>query len=253
MKPRPGLFGYGFAARRIWYFVFACVLCGQLWPFVCSAQVLTISKVDHNDVTDDVVREILTTAYQRIGVTLVFKELPAARALAESSGGIVDGEFQRRGGLSATYPDLLQINIPVNWLDFCVFTRDANFKPNGWKSLQPYHIGYHRGIVVIEEGTKGMNVDPADTNELVMRKLFAGRTDIAVMNSIDGQLLLRNMSDKSIHMLMPPVEHLQLYHYLNRKNADIAKKLEKALLAMQADGSIVAIRKRILATAGIHE
>ncbi len=244
MKPRPGWFGVGLAARWIWYVVFACVLCGQIWSSQCNAQVLTISKVDHNDVTDDIAREILSIAV---------KEMPAARALAESSSGLVDGEFQRRGGLSETYPDLLQIKVPINWLDFCVFTRTVKFKPNGWKSLQPYRIGYHHGIVVIEEGTKGMNVDAADTNEIAMRKLLAGRTDIVVMNSIDGQLLLRDMNDKSIEMLQPPVAHLQLYHYLHRKNADIAAKLEKTLQAMQADGTILAIRKRILAAAEIHE
>jgi len=253
MKPRPGKFGYGFAARRIWYVVSAFVLYGQVWASICSAQVLTISKVDHNDVTDDIAREVLTVAYQRIGITFVVKEMPAARALAESSSGLVDGEFQRRGGLSETYPDLLQVKVPINWLDFCVFSRDVNFKPNGWKSLQPYRIGYHHGIVVIEDGTKGMNVDPADTNELVMRKLIAGRTDIAVMNSIDGQLLLRQINDKSIIMLQPPVAHLQLYHYLHRKNADIAKKLEKTLQAMQADGTILSIRKRILTAANLHD
>jgi ABC-type amino acid transport substrate-binding protein len=86
-----------------------------------------------------------------------------------------------------------------------------------------------------------------------MRKLLAGRTDIVVMNSIDGQLLLRDMNDKSIQMLQPPVAHLQLYHYLHRKNADIAKKLEKTLQIMQVDGTIMAIRRRVLAAAEIRD
>ena len=253
MRSRRGNSRVEFAARHVWWLVAACVFHGLLWASACEAQTLTIAKLDHNDVTDDIAREVLTMAYGKLGITLLYKEMPAARALAESASGLVDGEFQRHDGLSATYPDLLQINVPINWLDMCVFTRNADFKPNGWDSLRPYRIGYHRGIVVVEEGTRGMNADPADTNELVMRKLLAGRTDIAVMNSIDGQLQLRALGDKSLHMLTPQVSHIQLYHYLNRKNAAIAKKLEPVLQEMQANGSIAAIRKRVLTAAGIHD
>lgn len=254
MDPKPSSRNrYGVTVRRIWCLAVVCIIFGVALPLHGYAQqVLTIAKVDHNDVTDDVAREVLTSAYRKLGITLVLKELPAARALAESSEGAVDGEFQRRDGLSSMYPNLVQVMVPINWLDICVFTRDVNFKPHGWESLRPYRIGYHHGILAIEEGTKGMNVDPADTNELVLRKLLAGRTDIAVMTSIDGQLLIHDMNEKSIHMLSPPIVHLQLYHYLNKKNAGVAVRLEKVLRAMAADGSIAAIRQRVLVNAGVY-
>jgi len=258
MKPTYGvLHRVKISVQRVGYGALLCMICAASPPVVCQAQnqgqILTISKVDRNDVIDDVSQKVLEDAYRKLGITLVFKELPATRALAESSEGLVDGEFQRRGGLGATYPDLIQVKVPINWLDICVFTQSVHFTPHGWDSLRPYRIGFHRGIVAIEEGTKGMNIDPADTNELVMRKLLAGRTDIAVMTSIDGQDLLKQMNEKSIQILMPPLAHVQLYHYLNKKNADIAVKLEKVLRSMEADGTIASIRRRIFADAGVHD
>lgn len=222
-------------------------------PADAAGRVLTISKVERDDVVDDIARTILTQAYKRLDIMLEFKELPATRALVESSSGVTDGEMQRRPGLSAQYPELLQIDVPINWLDFCVFTRTAQFTPNGWESLRPYKIGFHRGILAIEEGTKGMDIDPADSNEQLLLKLQAGRTDIVVMNEADGVELVRKMKDASIRKLSPPVAHLKLYHYLNRKNASIAHQLEQVLRNMERDGTIAAIHSRLAASARLPD
>ncbi|HEY8025037.1 MAG TPA: transporter substrate-binding domain-containing protein [Burkholderiaceae bacterium] len=222
-------------------------------PADAADRVLTISKVERSGVVDDIARAVLTQAYRRLGITLEFKELPATRALVESSSGVTDGEMQRRPGLSTQYPELLQIDVPINWLDFCVFTRTAQFTPNGWESLRPYKIGFHRGILAIEEGTKGMDTDPADSNEQLLLKLQAGRTDIVVMDEADGVELVRKMKDASIRKLSPPVAHLKLYHYLNKKNASIARQLEQVLRNMERDGTIAAIHSRLAASARLPD
>ena len=218
----------------------------------CRAAELTISMLDQGQVLEQATRTVLTQAYGKLGITLKFKEVPAARALAESASGMADGELHRMAGLSARYPQLLQVNVPVNWFDAVVVTRSAQFVPKGWDSLRPYKIGYHRGIQAFERGIKGMQTDSAPTNELMLVKLQRGRTDIALISNVEARELLAKMNDPSLRILQPPIERVQLYHYVHQKNARLVPRLELVLRQMQADGSIAAIRERALVKAGVQ-
>ena len=232
------------------YKCFALALVIFFLTFAQSAragQTVTISKIEGTGAVDAVAIAVLTEAYKRLNVRMEVKELPSVRALAESSGGATDGELQRKEGLTAQYPNLIQLTVPINWIDLSVFTKTADFTPHGWESLRPYKIGFHRGILVIEEATRGMNVDTADSNASLLLKLAAGRTDIVVMNESDGIELTSEMAGAGIHRLSPPVAHLNLYHYLNKKNATLARKLEAVLRTMEQSGDIVRIHQQAVA------
>lgn len=229
----------------------ACAVLAFLVPLHSQAKDMTIAMIDQGQVTEQVTRAVLTEAYAKLDMPVRFKEMPAARALSESSSGITDGELHRIAGLSARFPTLVQINAPVNWIDAVVVTRTVRFTPQGWESLRPYRIGYHYGIQAFERATRGMKIDPAPTNELVLRKLQKGRTDIALMASSEARELLARLGDSSLQILAPPIARIELYHYVHKKHAHLAPQLETVLRAMSADGTIEAIRERTLAKAGL--
>jgi polar amino acid transport system substrate-binding protein len=223
-----------------------------LWPaFAQAAASVTISAIENGKAFDAIARNVLEEAYRRAGVPLRFKEVPALRALAESVGGQADGEMQRIGGLSRTYPQLVQVKVPINWFDAVVLTRTAKFTPAGWESLRPYKIGYHRGIVVFEQGTTGMKTDTAPNNELLLRKLAGGRTDVILMVDVEAREMLAARKDDTIQILSPPIERVQLYHYLQVRHRLLAQRLEGVLKAMEAEGAIAEIRNSTLARAGL--
>ncbi|MES2319873.1 MAG: transporter substrate-binding domain-containing protein [Pseudomonadota bacterium] len=227
------------------------VLVAALLPLSAFAKEITISMLDQGQILDQVTRTVLTQAYGKLDIAARFKERPATRALVESSSGMVDGELHRIAGLSSRFPQLLQVNVPVNWFDAVVISRTAHFTPAGWSSLRPYTMGYHRGIQAFERGTKGMKRDPAPTNELMLLKLQNGRTDIALMSDVEALELLAKMNDASLHILSPALERIQLFHYVHRKNAQLVPRLEAVLRQMAADGTIAAIRERALLKAGL--
>lgn len=231
---------------RTVFSVMLCALLAALAPLPARAQEMTIAMIDQGQFMEQVTRAVLTEAYAKIDVPVRFKEVPAARALAESSSGVTDGELHRIAGLSARFPKLIQVNVPVNWFDTVVVTRKVRFTPNGWKSLRPYRIGYHYGIQAFERGTHGMKVDPAPTNELVLRKLQRGRTDIALMTDVEARELIARLGDAQLQVLSPPIARIALYHYVHKKHAQMVPRLEAALRTMDADGSIEAIRTRLL-------
>jgi polar amino acid transport system substrate-binding protein len=231
----------------------ACACLLAFAPQHSLAEALTITMLDQGQVLELVTRAVLTDAYGRLDMSPRFKEVPAARALAESGSGLVDGELHRIAGLSTKYPKLLQVNVPVNWFDAVVVSRSARFAPSGWDSLRPYTIGYHRGIQAFERGTVGMKVDPAPTNELMLRKLQNGRTDIALMSDVEARELLAKMQAGGLQILAPPIARIQLYHYVNKKHARLVPQLEAVLKRMAADGTIAAIRERTLINAGLKK
>jgi polar amino acid transport system substrate-binding protein len=227
----------------------ALTLAAAFAPRPGQAAELTIAMLDQGQVLEQVTRAVLTEAYAKLGLTPRFKEVPAARALAESASGRTDGELHRMAGLSARYPQLLQVPVPVNWFDAVVVTRTARFVPNGWASLRPYKIGYHRGIQAFERGIAGMRTDAAPTNELMLLKLQNGRTDIALMSDVEARELLSKMDAADLRILEPAIERVQLFHYMHKKNAALLPRLEAVLKTMEADGAIAAIRARTLAKA----
>lgn len=229
----------------------ACAALAFLVPPHSQAKDLTIAMIDQGQVIEQVTRAVLTEAYAKLDIPVRFKEVPAARALAESSSGITDGELHRIAGLSSRFPKLVQVKVPVNWIDAIVVTRTVRFTPQGWDSLRPYRIGYHYGIQAFERGTRGMKVDPAPTNALVLRKLQQGRTDIALMADVEARELLAKLGDSGLQILAPPIARIALYHYVHKKHAHLVPRLEAVLQAMAADGTIEAIRERTLAKAGL--
>ena len=235
-------------ARGIWL---ALLLAAGVQLAARAGAPVTVSVIEHGRVLEQISRDVLSEAYRRIDTPLVFKEVPALRALAESVEGQVDGELHRMDGLARRYPSLVQVKVPINWFEVVVLTRSARFVPQGWDSLRPYSVGVHRGILAIEQGTRGMRIDPAPSNDLVLRKLMAGRTDVAVMPDIEARELLLARQDSGVKILAPALARVPLYHYLHKRNRMLAQRLEGVLKAMEADGTIAAIRSRLLARAGL--
>lgn len=223
-----------------------------LAPLAQAARPVTVAVIDNGRAFENVAREVLDEAYRRAGVPLAFKEVPALRALAESASGQADGELQRIGGLERRYPHLVQVNVAINWCEVVVVSKAVRFAPDGWASLRPYTIGYHRGILAFEQGTAGMKTDPAPSNDLMMKKLVGGRTDIALMTDVEARQWLLDNKDAPVQVLAPPIAHIRLYHYLERRHRLLAQRLEGILRNMEADGSIAAIRSRVLSKAGLE-
>ena len=62
------------------------------------------------------------------------------------------------------YSNLIRIAVAINLIEGRVFTKNTNFRVDGWESHRPYPIGIRRGLKYIERGTTGMNVVVGNEN-----------------------------------------------------------------------------------------
>jgi len=199
--------------------------------------------------TDALVGEaVVREAYRRLGLAVTFRELPGAAALEASSTGAVDAELQRIDGIDRRYPDLIQVPIPINYLQGAAFSIEYDFPATGWRSLQSYRIGIVSGIIFAAEGTDGMNVTVADDYDQLFGLLESGRIDVAVTPRINGLEAIRQREagpGGSIREMEGVLETLFLYHYVHRTRQDLVPDLSRVLKQLLLDGTTRRLRTEL--------
>ncbi len=182
-------------------------------------------------------QKILTEAYQRLGIEVVFKELPGQRAIQGANEGKFDGEVFRIGGLNKKFPNLIMIAEPYLLAQDSVFSKKVDFKVDGFESLRPYRIGIRRGIKAAEQGTMGMEIQKTNTYKQLFKLLDKERVDVIFVNTLLGLQIMEELNLQDIKVLQPPIFQANLYHYLHKKHEALVPKVEKVLQEMKADGT----------------
>jgi ABC-type amino acid transport substrate-binding protein len=191
--------------------------------------------------------EILKAVYQCLGITVEFVDLPAKRALAESSLGRVDGEVHRILAVQSEFPSLIPVRPSINYIEPSAFVKQRDFRVDGWNSIAPYSIGIVRGVGSSERGTKGMSkVEAVASMDQLMQMLASGRIDVAVNDRFSGVLINKKLRlDKTLQPLSPALEHIPLYHFLHERHRDLVPRVEKVLQGMEANGELERLRREI--------
>jgi polar amino acid transport system substrate-binding protein len=207
-------------------------------------QTLTIAYPPEKNTFHDAAAAIIREAYQKLGIAIVFKTLPGERSLQLSNEGIIDGELVRIAGIDKVYTNLIRIPVSHVTAEQMAFSRDATIVIEGWQSLAPYKFAFHRGYKVAEKNTEHMKRYLTRTDEAAFRMVASGRMDLALANRFTGEKIIHDLNLANVVMLRPPVEVDPLFHYLNKKHAELVPKITAALRSMEADGEIDAIRQR---------
>jgi len=192
--------------------------------------------------------EILKEAYSRLGIAVVLVDVPAARALALSSSGQLDGEVHRIAAVEHDYPSLIRISPAINYIEPSVFTTTLHFEVSGWPSIKDYNIGIVRGVGSSEAGTAGMKSVQAVTSlENLLLMLDAGHVELAVTDLLSGRVRVKQMRlDSRIYALSPPLQRVFIYHYLHQQHRALVPRIEAVLRDMEADGELVRLRERFV-------
>lgn len=188
---------------------------------------------------------VLKEAYGSLGISIKIKILPAERALVSANMGIYDGEVSRIKGVNTKYSNLVLINVPINYVEFIVFTT-KKLKINNLESIRPYRIGILRGIKIAEKKTKGMNRILNSSIRIMFSNLIKDHLDLCLVSKVDGLIEKKNGNFKSIHILGEPLFKSGLYHYLHKKNKSLVLAIKKELIKMQKKGRIKRIRNNYI-------
>ncbi|CAG1771877.1 hypothetical protein BAC3_02148 [uncultured bacterium] len=200
---------------------------------IAEERLLYISKLYKSH---SLTQYVLKTAYQRLNIKVEFIYLPAERSLRSANEGSIDGEGSRTEGLEQLYPNLLRVKVPIETIALSVYTKNKSFNVQGWNSLKPYHIAYLRGVKVIEKNLIGFNTETVTDIKQAFMMLEHDRVDVIIAD--DTQALNIMSVYKDIKKLNPAVYTFPVFHYLNKKHANLIPELEVVLYEMSHDGTI---------------
>lgn len=205
---------------------------------------LTFSHSENKDPFHAAAAEIIRQAYANLGINVVFKIFPSERALQMSNNGHSDGELVRIEGIGAKYPNLIRIPVSYVTAEQMAFARDPSIKIDGWNSLKPYRIVFHRGYKVAEKNTIGMDRYLIGTAEKGFVMVEKGRKDVAIANRFTGEGILKNQEFKNMVMLTPPVQRDPLFHYIHSRHRDLVDDITGILKMMESRGEFAKILKQ---------
>lgn len=222
------------------------LLLGGCWAAWAQAP-LRIARIEN--IPDQFVGgELLKVVYGRLAIPIELVDLPAKRALLESSEGRLDGEVHRNINVQTQYPTLLMIRPALNYIEPSVFSSKAAPAVTGWDAIKGYRIGIVRGVGTSEDGTRGMaSVLAINTLDQLMLVLAEDRVDVAISDSFSGLAVINRLGLAGrVKVLTPPLQKNDIYHFLHEKHRDLVPRVEQVLREMQASGELERLRKQTI-------
>ena len=185
----------------------------------------------------EVGKKVLAEAYNRIGKTVNYHQLPAERALISTNKGNTDGELFRIDGINKRYPNLIQI--PVSYIsdEVAVFSKLV-FPVDGWQSLSGFSTAVRRGDKFVEDKTRNMKRHFVSQDVHMFKMLESDRVQVVIASRWDGLEYIRGIGSKTIKALSPSIVTNPMYHYVHHKHAELVPQLTIAIQAMHEDGTI---------------
>lgn len=204
------------------------------------AQVPTLTISSNNTPLDRrVVHDVSREALRRLGYQFNFVRHPSERSLHLANEGEVDGEGFRVAGLSAQYPNLVQVPERYGEVSFVAFVKTGTFSTAaGWESLRGKRVAYITGWKLFESNVAAaQSVVKVDKAEQMFQMLDSGRIDVALYTLRDGVALVRELGLNAVQPMAPALKVSDMFLYLNKRHEALVPRLAQALRDMKTDGS----------------
>ncbi|CUA85918.1 hypothetical protein [Pseudidiomarina woesei] len=188
----------------------------------------------------DAVKEILEEAYQELGISMQYVDMPRNRSLVEANNGRISGELGRLPDLEARYNNLQRVPFELFAFETVLV---ADRRDCGLCTLDDVeNLAFVSGMQTILQALENANfkrpsVQAIDINQLHL--MFSNRRVQAVlMNDFEARQL--GYYDEP-HLIITPIRQQLGYHYLHQKHAHLIEPLAEILEVMHDRGRVTDI------------
>lgn len=214
------------------------LLLGLLLSLPCQAQTLHLASNEQAE-EQKIAALLLQDIYQRLGMSIDIEPVPGLRAHALAISGEKDGEVARVQAYANKTPALIQVTPAYYYLESVAFARrDKNILLKKGDSLRKYRIGIVRGITHAEMAAANLpQISVVSSYTQLYQMLANDRIDLAIDTQMNGEQTLRKLGLNTIEPVLT-LEHMPLFHMLNRKHAALAEKLGAQIKRMKDSGEL---------------
>ncbi|MBF0287890.1 MAG: transporter substrate-binding domain-containing protein [SAR324 cluster bacterium] len=199
--------------------------------------------------TFEILEGRLKEAFRRIGLNAqVVKAVSAQRALilANEQG---DGDANRVVNVKQFAPkntsNLIRIPESIRTEGIYVYSKNINFKVNGWKSLEGYRNGARFGAKIFENNLPEKRTFAA-TNLQLLNMLETDRLDFIVDWEHLTRKAIKDHKFSTIKQLEPAINMVTSFPYIQKKHKAIVPKIARALSEMKKEGTFQRIEDDVL-------
>jgi polar amino acid transport system substrate-binding protein len=197
----------------------------------------------------DLFDHILSEAYARLGYEIELQGYPAERALLMANDGLVDGEAGRASQVERYYPNLIRVPTPLYVSRVVVLTTEEGIDPaRGWGQFENRRTCIRNGYKFLESRVRGENRHMVSSYEKMVDLLRNKRVEVGFAEYFDILPTLDKVGMDGMRMLGEPMAVNPMYHYLNRRHADLVPKIDAVLRDMAAEGRLKAVELHMMQT-----
>ncbi len=189
---------------------------------------------DKTDFIDRLVPEV----FRRLGIEAEAVQYAASeRAMINANNGVDDGLVLRIRGLEKNYPNLVIIDEKIIDNDLVAYTRKAKFATTSFDALKGRQVGFINGWKIFEANIPGdVAVTKVQEATQLFKLLEQDRVDVVLYERWQGNQILKESGIRA-QVLEPPLATREMFMYLHKKHAHLARPAAQALRAMKADGT----------------
>jgi len=177
----------------------------------------------------------LTEAYRRIGVTIAAHPYPPGRSVELANRGEVDAEATRVPDAMGEMSELIAVPEPLGRGATYVYTTGAPAPVDGWESLRGLRLCVMVGDLITMKRTETMTREISHDGASQFRMLAKGRCQAAISDGA-AWLMIDRQHLGHFRMIEKPLQSFPIYHYVNRRHADLVQPLAEAFRALKAEG-----------------
>jgi len=174
-------------------------------------------------------------AARRAGIGVKAQSLSSVRGMVLVNNGELDGAIGRSMVAARDYPNLVPVPEAIYLYTPTAYSYKRFDVSNGWKSLRGHTLCIRRGYNITEQRTAGMPRQRLDNDASLLRMLKAGGCDVAVMGRSNKEVQAMQERDADLLQLLPPLEEVPLYLFLNKRHADLIPRLAEALKQLKRE------------------
>lgn len=196
---------------------------------------------------NEVNARIFTEVYRRLGIEIEIKTYPAERAVSLANNGITDGELSRKVIVAKLYPNLLMVPTAYHKPKTVIFAKKNVLPINLSDKSKKYRIAILRGYKSVEYLAKDFLVEHIDTPKELFYFLEKDHADIGIYSQEAGLFYLKALGFNDITVVEPPIESEPVYHFLNKKHAELIPKVDLVINQIIKEGLPEKIMQDVLA------
>ncbi|MDB5847893.1 MAG: hypothetical protein JWP29_1645 [Rhodoferax sp.] len=219
-----------------------CAVLLATWLLLISAapargETLQIGRAA-NSALADIAETVVDEAGRRAGVQFVYQKMPLPRSISIANEGELDGDLMRIRSVAVQYPQLMLVPTSIIAADLGVYGTAGTLQQSSRADIETMTIGIPRGVPVLRKYTQGLQVVEAQNYASLFEMLRAHRFDVVVMTQVDADAVLKAQAFDGLMRWPYAWATEPLYFLLNRKHAEIAARLDRALATMAREGLI---------------